>query len=139
MQQNILKHQLKVLGQKHLVKLKYKKYFRKTSLKQKGVGDFFLKEVAIKKPKVFFVAQPTWGVDIGATKSIRNSLIDLANDGCGIIVISQDLEELFELADNICVLFRGKLSESKPLQELSSQKIGMLMGGEDLHSESKGR
>ena len=92
----------------------------------------------IKKPKVFFVAQPTWGVDIGATKSIRNSLIDLANDGCGIIVISQDLEELFELADNICVLFRGKLSESKPLQELSYQKIGMLMGGEDLHSGSKG-
>ena len=94
--------------------------------------------VKTKKPKVFFVAQPTWGVDIGATKSIRNSLIDLANDGCGIIVISQDLEELFELADNICVLFRGKLSESKPLQELSSEKIGMLMGGEDLHSESQG-
>ena len=53
MQQNILKHQLKVLGQKLLVKLKYKKYFRKTSLKQKGVGDFFLNEISIFKPKVF--------------------------------------------------------------------------------------
>ena len=75
---------------------------------------------------------------MGATKLIRNSLIDLANNGCGIIVISQDLEELFELSDKICVLFRGKLSESKPLQELSSENIGMLMGGEVFHSESQG-
>ena len=109
-----------------------------SSLSGGNLQKFVIGREIIKKPRVFFVAQPTWGVDIGATKFIRNSLIDLANDGCGIIVISQDLEELFELADNICVLFRGKLSESKPLQELSSEKIGMLMGGEDLHSESQG-
>ena len=54
MQQSILKHQLKELGQKLLAKkLKYKKYFRKTSLKQKGHGDFFLDEVRKKKPKFF--------------------------------------------------------------------------------------
>ena len=109
-----------------------------SSLSGGNLQKFVIGREIIKKPRVFFVAQPTWGVDIGATKFIRNSLIDLANDGCGIIVISQDLEELFELADNICVLFRGKLSESKPLQELSSEKIGMLMGGEDLPSESQG-
>ena len=53
MQQSIQKRLLKVLGQKPLVNLKYKKYFRKTSLKQKGVGDFFLNEISIFKPKVF--------------------------------------------------------------------------------------
>ena len=53
MQLSILKHQLKVRGQKHLVKLKYKKYFRKTSFKQKGVGEFFLNEILLKKPKIF--------------------------------------------------------------------------------------
>ena len=54
MQQNILKHLPKVLGLKHLVNLlKYKKYFRKTSLKQKGIGESFLKEVASKNPKTF--------------------------------------------------------------------------------------
>ena len=53
MQQSILKHQLKVLGQKLLVNLKYKKYFRKTSLKQRDVGEQFLKEVASKSPKNF--------------------------------------------------------------------------------------
>ena len=50
---SILRHLHKVLGQKPSVKLKYKKYFRKTSLKQKGIGKFFLEEVALKKPKVF--------------------------------------------------------------------------------------
>ena len=53
MQLNILKHLPKGHGSKHLVNLKYKKYFRKTSLKQKGVGDFFLSEIAQKKPKTF--------------------------------------------------------------------------------------
>ena len=54
MQLNILKHQLKELGQKHLVNLlKYKKYFRKTSLKQKGIGELFLNEIASKRPKNF--------------------------------------------------------------------------------------
>ena len=109
-----------------------------SSLSGGNLQKFVIGREIIKKPRVFFVAQPTWGVDIGATKFIRNSLIDLANNGCGIIVISQDLEELFELSDNICVLFRGKLSESKPLQELSSENIGMLMGGEGFHSESQG-
>ena len=53
MQQNILKHPPKEPGQKLLVKLRYKKYFRKTSLKQKGVGDFFLREIKSERPKVF--------------------------------------------------------------------------------------
>ena len=53
MQLNTLKHLPKGHGSKHLVNLRYKKYFRKTSLKQKGVGDFFLSEIAQKKPKTF--------------------------------------------------------------------------------------
>ena len=52
-QLSILKHQHKVLGQKFLVNLKYRKYFRKTSLKQTGVGNFFLNEIEKKKPKTF--------------------------------------------------------------------------------------
>ena len=52
-QQNILKPQPKVLGLKLLVNFRYKKYFRKSSLKQKGIGDLFLAEIALKKPKTF--------------------------------------------------------------------------------------
>ena len=108
-----------------------------SSLSGGNLQKFVVGREIIKKPSVFFVAQPTWGVDIGATKFIRNALIDLANEGCGIIVISQDLEELFELADSISVLFRGKLSSRKPVKELNSQKIGLLMGGEDVASLAK--
>ena len=53
MQQNILKHQHKVLGPKPFLDLKYKKYFRKALLKNKELGFLFLKEIAIKNPKVF--------------------------------------------------------------------------------------
>ena len=53
MQLNILKHPHKEHGSKHLVNLKYQKYFRKTSLKQKGVGDYFLSEISQQKPKIF--------------------------------------------------------------------------------------
>ena len=62
MQQNTLKHQRKVLGQKLLVKLNYKKYYRKTSLKQPGVGDFFLNEIITNKPKVFLEVGVVHGV-----------------------------------------------------------------------------
>ena len=109
-----------------------------SSLSGGNLQKFVVGRELIKKPRVFFVAQPTWGVDIGATKFIRNAIIELANEGCGIIVISQDLEELFELADFISVLFRGKLSERKPVKELNSQKIGLLMGGEDVSFVSRG-
>ena len=109
-----------------------------SSLSGGNLQKFVVGRELIKKPRVFFVAQPTWGVDIGATKFIRNAIIELANEGCGIIVISQDLEELFELADSISVLFRGKLSERKPVKELNSQKIGLLMGGEDVSLISRG-
>ena len=53
MQLNTLKHPHKEHGSKHLVNLKYQKYFRKTSLKQKGVGDYFLSEISQQKPKIF--------------------------------------------------------------------------------------
>ena len=108
-----------------------------SSLSGGNLQKFVVGREIIKNPNVFFVAQPTWGVDIGATKFIRNALIDLANEGCGIIVISQDLEELFELADSISVLFRGNLSERKPVRELSAEKIGLLMGGEEIGSLAK--
>ena len=108
-----------------------------SSLSGGNLQKFVVGREIIKNPNVFFVAQPTWGVDIGATKFIRNALIDLANEGCGIIVISQDLEELFELADSISVLFRGSLSERKPVRELSAEKIGLLMGGEEIESLAK--
>ncbi len=58
------------------------------------------------------VNQPTWGVDAGAAATIRQALIDLARAGSAVLVISQDLDEIFEIADRIAVISRGQLSEA---------------------------
>ena len=97
MQLNILKHQPKVLGQKHLVKLKYKKYFRKTSLKQKGVGDFFLKEVAINKPKVFLEVGVFHGVTARNVCELLNSLHGNEFKYVGLDLFEQNTENKDEV------------------------------------------
>src|SRR5690606_10566928 len=60
-----------------------------------------------RKPAVMIVNQPTWGVDAGAAARIRQALIDLARSGSAVLVISQDLDELFELSDSIAVMHDG--------------------------------
>jgi general nucleoside transport system ATP-binding protein len=82
-----------------------------------------------RDPKVLVVNQPTWGVDAGAAATIRQALIDLARSGSAVLVISQDLDEIFEIADRIAVISRGQLSPAVPAKELSLEKIGLLMAG----------
>jgi general nucleoside transport system ATP-binding protein len=82
-----------------------------------------------RHPKVLVVNQPTWGVDAGAAATIRQALIDLARSGSAVVVISQDLDEIFELADRIAVISRGQLSEAHPAHEMTAEKIGLLMAG----------
>ena len=64
----------------------------------------------LREPGVLIVNQPTWGVDAGAAATIRQALIDLAARGAAVIVISQDLDEIFAIADRIAVIHDGHLS-----------------------------
>ena len=82
-----------------------------------------------RQPKVMIVNQPTWGVDAGAAARIRQALIALARDGSAVLVISQDLDELFEISDFIAVMHNGALSKPIPIGEATFEKIGLLMGG----------
>jgi ABC-type uncharacterized transport system ATPase subunit len=82
-----------------------------------------------RKPAVMIVNQPTWGVDAGAAAKIRQALIELARDGSAVLVISQDLDELFEISDAIAVMHNGELSKPLPIAEATFEKIGLLMGG----------
>jgi ABC-type uncharacterized transport system ATPase subunit len=84
-----------------------------------------------RKPAVMVVNQPTWGVDAGAAARIRQSLIDLARSGSAVLVISQDLDELFEISDRIAVMHDGHLSAPVPIAEATRERIGLLMGGAD--------
>jgi simple sugar transport system ATP-binding protein len=80
-------------------------------------------------PKVMVVAQPTWGVDVGAALLIHEALIQLRNRGVALLVISEELEELFTLCDRIAVLAQGRLSRSYLASELTMESVGVLMAG----------
>jgi simple sugar transport system ATP-binding protein len=82
-----------------------------------------------RRPAVMVVNQPTWGVDAGAAARIRQALIELARSGSAVLVISQDLDELFEISDAIAVMHNGELSQPIPIAEATFEKIGLLMGG----------
>src|ERR1700759_1181362 len=97
------------------------------NLQKFGVGREIL-----RKPAVLVVSQPTWGVDAGAAAVIRQSLLDLAAAGAAVLVTSQDLDELTEIAERIAVQLHGHLSDALPRAEASREKLGLLMGGSSL-------
>ena len=72
---------------------------------------------------------PPAGVDAGAAALIRQSLIDLSRKGAAILVISQDLDEIFEIAHRIAVMSRGHLSKAEDADTLTPEKVGLLMAG----------
>jgi simple sugar transport system ATP-binding protein len=80
-------------------------------------------------PKVLLVAQPTWGLDVGAAAAIRNHLTALAARGVAVLVISEDLPELFELCTELVVLARGRLSPRVPVAEATVAQLGEWMSG----------
>ena len=80
-------------------------------------------------PRVLLAAHPTWGVDIGAALAIRQALMDLAAAGAAVLVMSEDLAELFEISDFIAVLSGGRLSPPRRTRETTVEEVGLLMGG----------
>ncbi|MDH4450130.1 MAG: ABC transporter ATP-binding protein [Rhodoferax sp.] len=80
-------------------------------------------------PKLFIVSQPTWGVDVGAAAQIRAEILALRDAGCAVLVVSEELDELFELSDRLHVIARGRLSPSVPLAEATVEQIGEWMSG----------
>jgi len=75
------------------------------------------------------VNQPTWGVDAAAAASIRQALLDLVADGAGIVMISQDLDELLEISDRFAALNEGRLGAPVPTADLTVERIGLMLGG----------
>lgn len=82
------------------------------------------------KPKVLIAAQPTWGVDVGAAAAIRQKLLDLKAMGATVLVISEELEELFEICDWLQVMFRGRLSAPVRAGQTDIDHVGLAMAGD---------
>ena len=99
------------------------------SLSGGNLQKFIVGRELDRQPSVLVVNQPTWGVDAGAASRIRQALIDLAKSGSAVVVISQDLDEVFEIASRIAVINEGHLSSPEPAASMTRERIGLLMGG----------
>ena len=81
------------------------------------------------RPKLLVVSQPTWGVDVGASAQIRGEILALRDAGCAVLVVSEELDELFEICDRLYVIAKGQLSPSLPRAEATVEQIGLWMSG----------
>jgi simple sugar transport system ATP-binding protein len=82
-----------------------------------------------RKPQVLVAAQPTRGVDIGATEYIHSLLLEQREEGIAILLISEDLDEILALSDRIAVIFEGQIMGIVDSDKASAEQLGLLMAG----------
>jgi simple sugar transport system ATP-binding protein len=100
-----------------------------SSLSGGNLQKFIVGREILQHPGVLVVAQPTWGVDAGAAAAIQRALLELADEGAAVVVISQDLDEILEISDRIAVISEGRLSPARATEAIGPEEIGLLMGG----------
>jgi simple sugar transport system ATP-binding protein len=83
----------------------------------------------ITSPDLLICFNPTWGLDVGAINYIHETLVNINEQNKSIILISTDTDELLKLSDKISVIHKGKLSKIMNADEVTSEKLGILMGG----------
>ena len=100
-----------------------------SSLSGGNLQKYIVGRETLLEPRVMIVAQPTWGVDVGASMLIRQALIDLRDSGVAVLVISEELDELFMISDRIAVIAGGRLSPTRRPAETNIEQIGVWMSG----------
>ena len=108
------------------------------SLSGGNLQKFIVGRELDRQPSILVVNQPSWGVDAGAAARIRQALINLAGEGSAVLMISQDLDEIFEVADRIAVMSEGHLSEPVNVADTNREEVGLLMAGIGLGETSNG-
>jgi simple sugar transport system ATP-binding protein len=99
------------------------------SLSGGNLQKFILGREILLEPDLLILAYPTWGVDVGAAAQIRQAVVDLRDRGAGILVVSEELEELFEISDRIAVIGKGRLSPTKRTRDTDVEEVGRWMAG----------
>ncbi len=102
---------------------------RAGSLSGGNLQKYLVGRELLAAPRVLLVNQPTWGVDVGASAAIRNALIALRAHGCAIVVVSEEIDELFELADTLMVMAAHRLSPAVAARRLPVDELGLWMAG----------
>ena len=75
-------------------------------------------------------ASPTRGLDVGAIETVRALLADAADRGVGVLLLSEDLDEILSLADRIAVIYEGRIVAERTRAEADVEELGLLMGGD---------
>ncbi len=99
------------------------------SLSGGNLQKYIIGREVTRRPRVLLVAQPTWGVDVGAAAQIRAELLALRDAGCAVLLISEELDELFEISDRLTVMAKGRMSPALPTGEASLDLVGRWMSG----------
>ncbi len=98
-----------------------------------------LARILSMNPEFVLAAQPTRGLDVGATEYIHKKLLELRDKGCGILLISEDLDEILNLSDRLLVIYNGEIMGEVKRRELTKEEIGLMMAGtkkEEIHAIS---
>lgn len=99
------------------------------SLSGGNLQKFIVGREVDAQPALLVVAQPTWGVDVGAAAQIRAALLALREAGCALLLVSEELDELLALSDRLVVMAQGRLSPAMPVAEASVERLGSWMSG----------
>jgi simple sugar transport system ATP-binding protein len=94
-----------------------------------NLQKFLMGRELSQAPEVVIINQPTWGVDAAAAAFIRQEILNRAQDGAALVVISQDLDDLLEVSDRFAALNEGRLTPARPTEGLTVDEIGLMMGG----------
>jgi simple sugar transport system ATP-binding protein len=99
-----------------------------------NIQKLILARVLDRKPRLILANQPTRGLDIGAQTEVQRRLLEARAGGAGVLLISEDLDELMTLSDRIAVMYAGRLSEALPADGLDRGTLGLMMAG---HAEER--
>ncbi|NIA67700.1 ABC transporter ATP-binding protein [Pelagibius litoralis] len=99
------------------------------SLSGGNMQKVILARVLTEKPKVILANQPTRGLDVGAAATMQRLLFEACAGGAGVILISEDLEELLQMSDRVAVLYQGQLSQAMPVEDADLRTLGLMMAG----------
>ncbi len=99
------------------------------SLSGGNLQKFIVGREIAAQPRLLILSQPTWGVDVGASAQIRGEILALREAGCAVLVVSEELDELFEICDRLHVIAKGRLSPPLARAEATVERIGEWMSG----------
>jgi ABC-type uncharacterized transport system ATPase subunit len=94
-----------------------------------NIQKVLLARVLAREPKVIVAAQPTRGLDVGATDFVRTQLIAQRDRGAAVVLVSEDLDEILALADRIAVMYEGRIVGEMDRREADTDRLGLLMAG----------